>query len=159
MPTPLPSIASAGTDSHQTPPNSPKRFHTSSARNTGPNVLQDAEETQLASLPAEMTTRAVLKTQPESMLPPHLPARLQPLCRLVLLVDQLVWSTLVSAELLQLQRQLQAQPKRVVRMLPWILDGAMVSLSCSPVFSLDLLWSCKTCGHLNTLVTHWDEDI
>jgi hypothetical protein len=74
MPTPLPLIASAGMDSHQTPPNSPKPFHTSSARNTGTNVLRDAEETQLASLPAEMITLAVLKTQPESILAPHLPA-------------------------------------------------------------------------------------
>jgi hypothetical protein len=111
-------------------------------------VLLDAEETQLASLPAEMTTLAVLKIPPESMLPPHLPAQLQPLCRPVLLVDQLVWSTLVSVELLQLQRQQQAQTRRAVLTLPWILDGAMVSLSYLPEFSLDLLWSCKTNGQL-----------
>jgi len=160
MLTPLPSIASAGTDSHQTPPNSPKPFHTSSAQNTGTNVLLDAEETQLASLLAEMTTLAVPKTQLESMLPPHLPARLQQLFRpVLLLVDQLAWFTPVSEELLQLQRHQQAQTKRAVRMLPWILDGATVSLSYSPAFSLGLLWSCKTNGHLDHLVTHWDEDI
>jgi hypothetical protein len=115
----------------------------------GPNVLLDAEETLLASLLAEMTTLAVLKTQPESMLPPHLLARLQQLFRPVLLVDQLAWCTLVSEELLQLQRHQQAQTKRAVQMLPWILDGATVSLSYSPEFSLDLLWSCKTNGRLD----------
>jgi hypothetical protein len=115
----------------------------------GPNVLLDAEETQLASLPALMTTLAVPKIPPESMLPPHLPAQLQPLCRLVLLVDQLVWSTLVSVELLQLQRQQQAQTRRAVLTLPWILDGATVSLSYLPEFSLDLLVSCKTNGQLD----------
>jgi hypothetical protein len=107
-----------------------------------------------------MTILAVLKTQPESMLPPHLPAQPQQLFPLVLLADQVVWSTLVLAtELLQLQRQQLPQPRRAVRILPWILDAAAVSLSYSPAFSLDLLWSCKTDGRLDILVIRWDEDI
>jgi hypothetical protein len=65
----------------------------------------------------------------------------------------------LEAELLQLQRQQQAQTRRAARMLPWILDAATVSLSYLPEFSLDLPWSCKTDSHLDILVTHWSEDI
>lgn len=138
---PLASTASAEMDNPLTPLNTPKRSHTSSARNSATSALLLAMATLPARVRAEMTTPAVLRTQQESTLQPllhpcpRLPSLLEPP------VEPLVLFSPVLEELWLLQQVPPAQTaRRATHKLPWILDAAMASLRSLPASSLDSLW-------------------
>jgi len=63
--------ASAEMDWHPVLPITPKRSHTSNARNTGTSASQLATVIRLARVPADQTIHAELRTPRESTLPAH----------------------------------------------------------------------------------------
>jgi hypothetical protein len=158
----LPTVAFAVTDYRLTLLNTLKPFHTSFARNMATNAWPNVVETPIASLLAESTTHAELRTQPESTFQhQHLPQ----LHRLVAPARaQMVLCILVLGVLWQQALRIRAlATKRTEDKLHWTWDAAMVLLLSLLVSSPDLRWLCKAVlgwsggamKNVRILFVHW----
>ena len=142
--------ASAGMASVRMQANTPRRSHTSNVKNTETSAWQHAMVTHHARVLAEPTIHAELKTPLESTPQVVLPL-LPPMPQLVQrLVQEERLSTTDLVAMLEPQQlplvlsPLAQIPSRMVPKWHWTLAAATASLLCSPVFSPDLLWSCRT---------------
>jgi len=130
--------------------NTRRRSHTSNVKNTETSAWQHATATHHARVLAETIIHAEPKTPLESTSQAALPL-LPPMSQLVQQLAQEERLSTTDLEAMPEPRQLPlvlsplAQtPSRMVLKWHWTLAAATASLLCSPVFSPDLLWSCRT---------------